>query len=55
MRKLISEEEKRLAEIFEPYFDWRTGELVKNAPVEAVEALRRMREIGKKERKLENL
>lgn len=49
MVRRLTEEEKRLAAIYEPYFDYKTCELVEDAPIEAVEALKRMREIAKKD------
>lgn len=40
MRKILSEEEKKLMEIYMPYFNYKTCELVEDAPIEAVEALK---------------
>ncbi len=43
----LTEEEKRLSEIFEPYFNYKTCQLFEDAPNEAVEALKQFRKIGK--------
>ncbi|MBQ8174442.1 MAG: hypothetical protein IJ009_03475 [Clostridia bacterium] len=50
MVRRLTEEEKRLAAIYEPYFDYKTCELVEDAPVEAVEALKKLREMSEWER-----
>jgi hypothetical protein len=38
-----------LIAIVVPYFDFKACELLEGAPAEAVEALKRLREIGKEE------
>lgn len=43
----LTEEEKRLSEIFEPYFNYKTCQLFEDAPNEVVEALKQFRKIGK--------
>ena len=50
MRRILTEEEKRLMQIIEPYFDYKVCGLVENAPVEAVEALKKLREMSEWER-----
>ena len=50
MRRILTEEEKKLMEIYEPYFDYKTCKLVEDAPVEAIEALKKLREMSEWER-----
>lgn len=48
MVRMLTEEEKKLSDIIEPYFDYKKCKLKENAPTEVVEALNRLKEINKK-------
>ena len=49
MVKIFSEEEKKLMEIYTPYFDYKKLKLRDDAPPEAIEALKKLKEIAKKD------
>lgn len=49
MVRMLTEEEKKLSEIIEPYFDYKKCKLKENAPVKVIEALNRLKEINKKD------
>ena len=48
MRTVLTEEERKLNDIIEPYFDYAKCDLVADAPPEAKYALKRLRENSKK-------
>ena len=48
MRRLPTEEEKKLREIYEPYMDPKTLTLSENAPKKAKEALDKCKEIARR-------
>ena len=49
MFSITTDEEKKLIDIVLPYFDFSKCDLIENSPIEAVEALKRIREIGKED------
>lgn len=49
MFSITTDEEKRLIDIVLPYFDFSKCDLMENSPIEAVEALKRIRKIGKED------
>ncbi len=46
MRRQMTEEEKELSKIYEPYIDEKTRTLKDDAPIEAKEALKKAKEIA---------